>query len=53
MTRPADLDERVRLALEEENTGNPHQRRHAIADRALEALMRPFLGEEDEAGQLS
>jgi len=45
-------DERVRAALEEENTGNQHRRRHAIAARALEALLRPLLGEEDESGQV-
>lgn len=53
MNTGADLDERVRLALEAENTGNIHQRRRAVSERALDALLRPFLGEEDEAEQVS
>jgi hypothetical protein len=44
-------DERVRAALEEENTGNSHRRRHAIVARALEALLRPLLGEGDGSEQ--
>lgn len=43
-----DPDERVRLALEAENTGNAHQRRGAIVERALDALLRAALGEEVE-----
>lgn len=53
MNTGADLDERIRLALEAENTGNVHQRRHVVVERALDALLRPFLGEEDEVEQLS
>jgi hypothetical protein len=45
-------DERVRAALAEENTGNPHRRRHAIVARALEALLRPLIGEEGISGQV-
>jgi hypothetical protein len=53
MSAGADLDERVRLALEAENTGNPHQRRGVISDRCIDALLRSALGESDEWGQAS
>jgi len=52
MNAAAAGDERVRVALEEENSGNQHLRRHAIVARALEALLRPLLGEEDESGRI-
>lgn len=52
MGRP-DPDERVQIALVAENSGNQHQRRMAIVDRALDALLRSALGEGDEVVQAS
>ena len=48
---PTDQDRRVQVALAEENTGNQHQRRLAIVERGLDALLRSALGEEGELGQ--
>jgi hypothetical protein len=41
------------VALEVENTGNPHQRRNAVMARAVEAMFRAALGETDDLGQAS
>lgn len=46
-----DPDERVQVALVAENSGNQHQRRMVIVDRALDALLRSALGEPDEVAQ--
>ncbi len=51
MAERVDPDERVQLALLAENSGNFHQRRMAVIDRCLDALLRSALGEEDEAVQ--
>jgi hypothetical protein len=48
----SDPDERVRCALEAENTGNPHQRRAIISDRCIDALLRSALGEEGETARV-
>lgn len=50
MTERSDPDERIQVALVAENSGNPHQRRMAIVDRCLDALLRSALGEEGEVG---
>jgi hypothetical protein len=46
-----DPDERVQIALVAENSGNQHQRRMAVIDRCLDALLRSALGEEDNLEQ--
>jgi hypothetical protein len=53
MAEHLDPDERVQIALVAENSGNQHQRRMVVVDRALDALLRSALGETDEVGQVS
>lgn len=50
MTYRTDPDERVHLALLAENSGNVHQRRMAVIDRCLDALLRSALGESGDNG---
>jgi hypothetical protein len=43
-------DQRVIAALAAENSGTTHQRRMAVVDRCLDALLRSALGEEEQSG---